>query len=155
MPTITRAALVMIPYSIHTATDTVLKGPSGFTHCQCEARIKYRTLHSLYVSRTEDSLWHLQTKQRYIYVCFTPFTFITLRYVSCHLLSAGTSLQMDLIWKFKDDASGNTKRIEYVDIHKRYPVLRAEWIMTKYGKTVKSSIREEDSTVVKTFSPKR
>ena len=62
---------------------------------------------------------------------------------------------MDLTQKFKDVASGTAVRIESLDGDKRYPVLRAEWLTTKHGKTILLTIREDYSTVVKMFLPKR
>ena len=85
----------------------------------------------------------------YTHNCFTPFTIEPLRYVSCLLLSVGSSLQMELTQKFKDVASGIAVRIEFLDVDKRYPVLRAEWLKTKYGKTMLLAVREDDRTVVK------
>ena len=56
---------------------------------------------------------------------------------------------MELTQKFKDVASGTAVRIEFLDVDKRYPVLRAEWLKTKCGKTMLLAVREDDRTVVK------
>ncbi len=60
-------------------------------------------VHSLSVrhKRTSDSSQPLQfifkRCTRYLHICFTPFPIIPLRYISCLLLSVGSSLQTILL----------------------------------------------------------
>ena len=62
---------------------------------------------------------------------------------------------MSLCQKFRDAVSGAVVSISSLYQDTRYPVLHAERVETKYGTSVRLTIREADENNVKLFLPRR
>jgi hypothetical protein len=62
---------------------------------------------------------------------------------------------MDLDKKFQDVASCQTANISSLEVHRRYPITRAERVVTKFGPTMLISVRDPNFHIVKVFLPKR
>ena len=61
---------------------------------------------------------------------------------------------MALTRKFEEATSNNTVRIIALEIHRKYPILEAQHIDTKYGSTVLLSIKDKSNNTIKIFLPK-
>jgi hypothetical protein len=62
---------------------------------------------------------------------------------------------MDLVKKFQEATCNNTVRISELEIDRRYPIIQARHIDTKYGSTILLSIKSEGGNTIKVFLPKR
>lgn len=60
-----------------------------------------------------------------------------------------------LITKFKDVVSNNAVRLNTLDIDRKYEIVKAEKVTTKYGLAILISIKENSFSTVKVFLPKR
>jgi len=57
------------------------------------------------------------------------------------VLAVFKSLQMELTEKFQEGTSCNTIKINMMEVDRKYPVIKAERIVTKFGPTILLSIR--------------
>ena len=62
---------------------------------------------------------------------------------------------MDLGKRFDEATAYATVSVASLEPHKRYPVIRAKRLSTKYGISVVFTLRNSDSNVVQVFLPKR
>jgi hypothetical protein len=62
---------------------------------------------------------------------------------------------MALTQRFRDVVLDSAVRIGDLTVDKVYPVLRAEFVDTKYGLSILVTIRESDAHCVKVFLPRR
>ena len=63
--------------------------------------------------------------------------------------------QMSLTQKFRDAVAGGAVNITDLRIGTRYPVLQCDRVGTKYGDTVRLTLREEDeNNIVRGFLPR-
>ena len=119
---------------------TVLKGPVRVHSLS----VGHKWLFTAYTS-------HLQTVQRYIHICFTPFPIIPLRYISC--------LYYLLDPRYRWILLRNSRMLLRALLYESNPWTLTNGILssvtTKHGKTILLTIREDDCTVVKMFLPKR
>ena len=78
---------------------------------------------------------------RYLYI--SAHVFLCFMYYYCVVLFTDRS-----VTKFRDALLGTAVRISSIDIDKRYPVLHAERLETKYGTSVILTIRESSGNVI-------
>jgi len=62
---------------------------------------------------------------------------------------------MDLTKNIQEVTSCNTIKINSLEVDRKYPIVRAERIVTKFGPTILLSIRDSPFNVIKVFMPKR
>jgi hypothetical protein len=62
---------------------------------------------------------------------------------------------MDLTKKFQRVTSYNTVNVSSLDVNRKYPIIHAERIVTKFGPTVLMTLADEPDRTVKVFIPKR
>jgi len=62
---------------------------------------------------------------------------------------------MELAKKFEDATSCQSVNINSLETDKKYPIVRAKRMTSKFGPTVLLTIRDSESTTVKIFLPKR
>jgi hypothetical protein len=62
---------------------------------------------------------------------------------------------MDLQKKFQEASSSQVIRVNTTEVNKKYPIVRAERVTTKFGPTVLMHIKEQAPKVVKVYLPKR
>ena len=56
---------------------------------------------------------------------------------------------MNLTQKFEEATSNNALRISAFEIDRKYPILEAQHIVTKYGSTVLLSIKDKSNNTTK------
>ena len=61
---------------------------------------------------------------------------------------------MDITRKFEHATSNNAISIGKLEINRNYPIIDAQWVITKYGHTVFLSIKDEPYDVIN-FLPQR
>ena len=79
---------------------------------------------------------------------FIPYIRLRLNYTL-----AGSSFQMDLTQRVALIASGTTVRVDTLEVDKRYPILRAEIIITCNGSSVLLTLRESIDKFIQAFLP--
>ena len=62
---------------------------------------------------------------------------------------------MELSKQFQKASSSNTIQIGSMEVDRKYPIVRAERAVTKFGKTILLYLRESPSILVKVFLPTR
>ena len=62
---------------------------------------------------------------------------------------------MDLTRKFQETTFNNTVRISELEIDRKYPIVEARLIDTKYGSTILLSTKDKGDNTIKVFLPKR
>jgi len=62
---------------------------------------------------------------------------------------------MDIGKRFDEATAYNTVSVASLEPHKRYPVIRAKRLSTKYGMSVVFTLRNSDANVVQVFLPQR
>lgn len=62
---------------------------------------------------------------------------------------------MELAKKFEEATSCQSVNISSLEMDKKYPIVRAQRISSKFGPTVSLTIRDSESTTIQTFLPKR
>jgi hypothetical protein len=65
------------------------------------------------------------------------------------------SFQMELAKKFQKVTSSSTVNTSSLDVNRKYPINRAERIVTKFGPNILMSIADEPDRTGKVFMPKR
>jgi hypothetical protein len=62
---------------------------------------------------------------------------------------------MALTQKFRDAVSVAAVNVSSLYMDARYPVLHAERVETKYGPSIRLTIREGEDNIIKVFLPRR
>jgi len=62
---------------------------------------------------------------------------------------------MDIGKRFDEATAYSTVSVASLEPHKRYPVIRAKRLSTKYGMSVVFTLRNSDANVVQVFLPQR
>ena len=62
---------------------------------------------------------------------------------------------MELAKKFEEATPCQSVNISSLEIDKKYPIVRAKRISSKFGPTVSLTIRDSETTTIQTFLPKR
>jgi hypothetical protein len=62
---------------------------------------------------------------------------------------------MELAKEFRDTTTCRILHISEMEVDRKYPIVGAERVYTRYGETVLLSIRDPQTLLIKSFLPKR
>jgi len=87
---------------------------------------------------------------QFVYTFILQYLLFTLCFRQC-----SECLQMHLNKKFQEAASSQAIKINTMEVDTKYPIVNADRVTTKFGKTVLMSIKESPCKIVKVYLPKR